>query len=732
MALRLAGAAESGGDASGAINPWFEFDATHQRQAYQARLAALKATLEDYQTRARAGESVAIRRMLIANRDAEAAERRHRDLNSCLEDCKRLVKRHVAARRGGAPPAASPFAGGAAGAPLLRQLETAAAELGLDTHLDVNNAATATMTLSSEAILVDIVMSTRADQAACMERVTVQLMHARRGLPHVWHDAPELAKARDWAVFRRRLALVVQSAALAAVPVQIAGAKAATPKRAGTAAVCLEAVEADVRRLVAEERQLEASSKTTATARLLHGCGLLENAAPADGAGGTDTSAGPGPNLRALWVYAEPAAFSLAVDQGKLPAAKGSALLDDDSRCLRLATEARQLGAVRMVLALERGSHREGFAGGMQAASWIETMSPNLPRTAEERSDGILSIQFLPLAARPTASEVHDGEPDAAVLASATVSAQLLEPLVVAPRTLAALQSLSAVSGDRADPSSPSSDNKRKRDCEDGSCDFSPRTTASGGAVSSLSEMLLPVTAFAGTTGCNPSSSSRLHWDIAWQSPSDAGGSAGYRLQRFIASAGRGEDNRTCGLRISRLPCCADVVAWQRMVGLLRQQATWNTLYSSCFRPVLTPKAADGSSDGAVVFEFSSNADSTSPELLSLRFVHRTSSMATRSLHMIMLTLRIRVGGTVEPTLSSSPCTSGNGVADANASALQELRGELDGLRTKLADVLTKTHQLPVALAMLGLGCVTGLPMHRCALQLLLWDCCTVANTLLI
>ena len=708
MALRLAGAAESGGDASGAINPWFDFDAPQQRQEYQARLAALKSTLEDYQTRARAGESVAIRRMLVANRDAEAAERRHRDLNDCLEDCKRLVKRHVSARRGGVPPAASPFAGGTAGDPLLRHLETAAAELGLDTHLDVNSTATATMTLSSEAILIDIVMSTSADQAVCMERVTVQLMHAQRGLPHVWDDAPELAK-RDWGMFRRRLALVVQTAALAAVPVQIAGAKAATPKGAETAALCLEAVEGDIRRLIAQERQLEASSKTTATARLLHGWGLLENAAQAAGAAGTDTSAVSGSTLRALWVYAEPAAFSLAVDQGKLPAAQSSALLDDDSRCLRLATDAGQLGAVRMVLALERGSHRNGFAGAIQAASWIETMSPNLPRAAGQRSDGILSVQFLPLAARATASEVHDCAADAAVLSSVTVSAQLLEPLVVAPRTLAALQSLSAASGDRADPSSFRSYNKRKRNCDDSFCDFSARTSAGDGAVSSLSEMLLPVTASAGTTGCNPSSSSRLHWDVAWQSPSGAGVSAGYRLQRFIASAGRGEDNQTCGLKISRLPCCADVVAWQRMVGLLRQQATWNTLYSSCFRPVATPTAVGGSSDGAVVFELSSNADSTSPELLSLRFVHRTST-ATRSLHMVMLTLRISVGGTVEPTLSSSPRTTGSGSDGANATALQELTGELDGLRSELADVLTKTHQLPVALAMLGLGCVAICP----------------------
>lgn len=687
-ALRLPGAAGSGegGTSGGAINPWFEFDATQQHQEYQARLAVLKATLKNYQARARAGESVAIRRVLVANRDAEAAERRQRDLQGSLEECKRLLGKHVRARKGGASAVvSSPFAGGITGAPILHHLEAAAADLELDKHLEVNGATKATMTLSSEAILIDIGMSKAEDQDVRIERVTVQLMHAQRGQPHVWDDAPQLA-ARDWAAFRRQLALAVQNAALAAVSVEVAGAKSATPEGAKTAAMCLEAVEADVRSLVAHERQLEASSKTTATARLVRGCGLLENAARAADA---DTSAGR--TLRALWIYAEPATFAMTADQhGKQPAARS----DDDSHCLRSPMEVGIFGAVRMVLALERAKHSTGVARAMQAASWIKNVSPH---TAGQVTDGILSIEFLPQAARATASEVLGGKAGATASSSVTVSAQLLEPLVVAPRTLAALQALSAVNEDGVETSraSPRSrGDKRKRDCAD-----SNRDSGTGeSAVSSLSELLLP-------TPCV--SSSRQHWDIAWHSPSDAGGSGGYRLQRFVASGGRADD-RTCGLMISRLPCCADVVTWQKMVGLLRQQATWNTLYSSCFRAIAPSELVGAAEDGAVVFELSSNSDSTSPELLSLRFIHRTSSKASRSLQMLMLTLRVGVGGTVEPTLASSSTSSSNGADSTDTDISQELDAELEVLRAQLADVLTKTHQLPVALAMVGLGCVAG------------------------
>ena len=75
---------------------------------------------------------------------------------------------------------------------------------------------------------------------------------------------------------------------------------------------------------------------------------------------------------------------------------------------------------------------------------------------------------------------------------------------------------------------------------------------------------------------------------------------------------------------------------------------------------------------------------------------------------MLMLTLRVGVGGTVEPTLASSSTSSSNGADSTDTNISQELDAELEVLRAQLADVLTKTHQLPVALAMVGLGCVAG------------------------
>jgi hypothetical protein len=793
-ALRLSSGGGGGGgvEDAGAINPWYELDAQRQRQQFQTRLAALKQTLESYQARARAGDSVAIRRVLVANRDAEAAARRHRELQICIAECKRLAQRHIAARRGGASPAATPFGSDSSGstAPVLAQLEAAAADLGLDTYLDVSGATTATMTLSSEAILVDVAMTKNAGEDVHVDGVTVQLMHAQRGLPHVWEEAGPLAK-RDWIAFHRRLTLIVQTAALAAVPVQPTGA-GANAKGGGvaTAAQCLEAVEADVRELVASERQLEASSKTSATTRLLHGSGLLENESPADGSAATDTGAGP--TLRALWVYAEPAAFSLAMEKRETrPPAKGKKAAtppDDDSQSLRLASSARQFGVVRMVFALERGGGSAGDSAGlMQAGSWIKKISAAKYSTSGE----VVSVEFLADGTRPTAAETGETNTDAAFPPpKVTVSAQLLEPLVVAPRTLAALQALGATAdGDGkaqgqaaeamdTEPPHGNRGEKRKR-CDSRSDQVS--TGADAGRSASLSDMVLPprppLAAASVSTASDGSAQSELssqrHWDVSWHSPSDAssggsdggggGGGGSYRLQRFVSSSARGSESLTCGLRISRLLCCANVQAWQETVGLLRQQATWNTLYSSCFRPVTADSStlggakedttAGGPSD-AVVFEVLS-ADSSSPESLSLRFVHRTGGdvgstdagatkgkgrakggakkkkklselepnpeLETGRLQMLLLTLRVGIGGDIEPALSSSATVDGGsgggeeeGSAAASSSSLS-LEAELETMRTRLADLLTRTHQLPVALAMAGIGCASMCFTHRCS-----------------
>ena len=705
--------AEGCAAAAGAVNAWHEFDSAAQRRQYDERLAALKHTLEGYQARARAGHSVAIRRVLVASRDAEAAAKRHGELQSTVADCKRLVQRHIAARRDPSPTAATPFGGGSGGgggAHLLAELEAAAADLGLDTYLDASAAAAATLTLSSEAILVDVAMSKTAEEEIQVDSVTVQLMHAQRGaVPHPCAELVALAR-RDWAAFRRRLALIVQTAALAAVAVQASSGAGAG---ASTAAHCLEAVEADIRALVDQERELQAAAKTTATARLLRGSGLIQDSQPVDAS--AKGGAGAGPVLKALWVYAEPAAFSLAVEtsgSGKATkkAAKKAPAEEDDSSCLQLAASsaAGQLRAIRMVLALERTGG--GGAGAMQAGSWLKSVTAAKPNASS--GAGILDIKLSSSLASATEKSVVDGAP------RVTVSAQLLDPVVVAPRTLAALQALgtSVVAG------SPSTDGakpgeKRKRGVDTG-----------GSTHRTLTDMLLPAPSSQNASGRS--------WDVAWESPSEDG----YRLQRFVTSGSRGEEGGSCGLRISRLLCCANVEAWRQTVGLLRQQATWNALYCSCFQPV-GAKARDevvSGAPGAAVFELLS-ADSTSPELLSLRFVQTSGGdepkkpaaktkkkpagrgrskakeeeaeadgfASSGGLKLLSLELRVGIGGTVTPSLAASSSSA------SAADGLEDVCGHL-------GELLMKTHQLPVALAMAGLGYVKlGVCVASCCSGLL-------------
>jgi len=532
-----------------------------QRLLFVQRLDALKRTLEGYKASASAGRSVTIRRSLVSSRDAASAARRHEDLRSTLTDCKRLAQRHLAARGRGAaaPPAASPFS--AASSPATSQLEEIAAAIGLTSYLDApSGGSTATMTLSSEAILVDVAMSLVASEDPKVDSVTVQLM--RDAVTYHEDELTKMSHQRRWVDFRRRLGLILQTATLAAIAAQ------ASPSPAGSvdAGTCLSSVCRDIRQLISKEREMQLANQTTAVERMLRGHGLLEEARPVPSGTEPATQATHAP-IKALWVYSEPAAFVLgAEDTGST--INGEDSTTNDERSLRHARSTAAM-AVRVVLGLERTVPWAGAAGGggMQCESWISSVSASA--AGGRGPTTITDVVYRP--ERATAAAANEVREEGRL----TVSAQLLEPIIMAPSTLAALQALGALGNASTDGGMAVSSLKRKRDAN--------AATESGTAAqdASLSEMLLPpateAAAATGEGGCV--------WDVTTRSPALTGGDI---PQRFVSDT-RGRHGSLAGIRVSRLLCCANVEMWGQTVALLRQQATWNTLckietFSICAR----------------------------------------------------------------------------------------------------------------------------------------------------
>ena len=118
--------------------------------------------------------------------------------------------------------------------------------------------------------------------------------------------------------------------------------------------------------------------------------------------------------------------------------------------------------------------------------------------------------------------------------------------------------------------------------------------------------------------------------------------------QRFISTGDGGME----GFMVSRVPCgsVCDVGA---VVGLLRQQAVFNQLYSSCFQQPRGFDNGDGDINGVaregcnatVVFEVLDPTE-TAPRNLELRYFD------AESMQLRCLTLHITVGGGVRPAMS--------------------------------------------------------------------------------
>jgi len=211
-----------------------------------------------------------------------------------------------------------------------------------------------------------------------------------------------------------------------------------------------------------------------------------------------------------------------------------------------------------VVLGLERTVPWVGAAGGggMQCESWISSVSASA--AGGRGPTTITDVVYRP--ERATAAAANEVREEGRL----TVSAQLLEPIIMAPSTLAALQALGALGNASTDGGMAVSSLKRKRDAN--------AATESGTAAqdASLSEMLLPpateAAAATGEGGCV--------WDVTTRSPALTGGDI---PQRFVSDT-RGRHGSLAGIRVSRLLCCANVEMWGQTVALLRQQATWNTL----------------------------------------------------------------------------------------------------------------------------------------------------------